>query len=154
MSAVLMRTSLVPPDQVDNFQEGVKKGRDLALGTLRAVGKTAPPRENGDQLSTSRAVRSHGLCPPSPRHARKHAILPYQRVKERGPDMEKDGREEQKCENRVGAAQEGIKLVVVRHNLRQMDWYRERSDSHQPKALTNRPGAWRSARRREGSGKP
>jgi hypothetical protein len=62
------------------------------------------------------------LCPPSPRHARKHAVLPYQRVKERGPDMEKDGREEQKCENRVGAAQEGIKLVIVRHNLRQMDW--------------------------------
>jgi|SRR5580658_5903717 hypothetical protein len=51
------------------------------------------------------------LCPPSPRHARKHAVLPYQRVKERGPDMEKDGREEQKCENRVGATQEGIKLL-------------------------------------------
>jgi hypothetical protein len=38
-----------------------------------------------------------------------HAVLPYQRVKERGPDMEKDGREEQKCEDRVGVAQEGIK---------------------------------------------
>jgi hypothetical protein len=66
-------------------------------------------------------VNSADQSLPSPRHARKHVVLPYECVKQRRPDMEKDGREEQKCENRVGAAQEGIKLVIVRHNLRQMD---------------------------------
>jgi hypothetical protein len=72
-----------------------------------------------DELASDLSKLDHSR--PSPRHARKHAVPPYQRVKERGRDMEKDGREEQKCENRVGAAQEGIKLVIMRHNLRQMD---------------------------------
>ncbi len=50
---------------------------------------------------------------PSARHARKHVVPPYQRVKERGRNMKQDGRVEQKCENRMGAAQEGVKCGLI-----------------------------------------
>jgi hypothetical protein len=33
------------------------------------------------------------------------------------PDMEKDGRGEQKCENSVGAAEEGIELIGPRRTI-------------------------------------
>jgi hypothetical protein len=54
-----------------------------------------------DELASDLSKLDHPR--PSPRHARKHAVPPYQRVKERGRDMEKDGCEEQKCENRVSS---------------------------------------------------